>query len=110
MRGACLASGEGYADNKMSKKTVARFFAYFCYIICKDFDKNANEKIGGEDDVVEIDESLCGKLKFGRGDPSKRRQTWAFEVCPGIPEEHLQLYVPKIKEPKPPFSQSSKRK
>ena len=54
MRGACLVSGEGYADNEMSKRTVARFFAYFRYIICKDFDKNANEKIGGEDDVVEI--------------------------------------------------------
>ena len=45
MRGACLASGEGYADNDMSKRTVARFFAYFWYIICKDFDKNANEKL-----------------------------------------------------------------
>ena len=35
-------------------------------------------KIGGQEDVVEIEDTLCGKLKFGRGDPTKRRRTWVF--------------------------------
>ena len=87
----------------MSSKTVTRFFNYFSHIICKDYLKTT-VKIGGTNDVIEIDESLCGKLKFGRGDPTKRRRTWVFggvsratgqafaEVCPNNKRTKAALY------------------
>ena len=40
------------------------------------------EKLGGENKIVELDESMFGKMKFGRGDPRKRRRAWVFGmVC-----------------------------
>ena len=78
---------------------MARFFSYFRYIICKDYAKN-HEKIGGEDDVVEIDESLCGKLKYGRGDPSKRRRTWVFGGVSRVSGKAFALVCPNNKRTK----------
>ena len=69
INGACMPISGDYKDTLMSSKTVTKFFNYFSHIICKDYLKT-RVKIGGPEDVVEIDETLCGKLKFGRGDPT----------------------------------------
>ena len=43
------------------------------------------KKLGGAGQICEIDESMCGKCKFGKGDRSKRRRTWVFG---GIMRKH----------------------
>ena len=40
------------------------------------------EKLGGANQIVEIDESMLGKMEFGRGYPRKKRRAWVFGmVC-----------------------------
>ena len=74
---ACMPSTPGYKDCFMSYSTISKWFKYFTYICCQDYDKT-NYKIGGDKEIVEIDESLFGKPKYSRGDFSKRRRTWVF--------------------------------
>ena len=73
---ACLPA-EGYANNGMSNETVNRWFQYFRYICNADINER-HTKIGGEGKIVEMDESMFGKMKYGKGDPTKRRRTWVF--------------------------------
>ena len=41
-------------------------------------DRGRTKKLGGVGQICEIDEFMCGKCKFGKGDRSKRRGTWIF--------------------------------
>ena len=61
----------------MSTETICKWNKFFTYICCQDYEKNY-QQIGGVNEIVEIDESMFGKLKYGRGDPSFRRRTWVF--------------------------------
>ena len=73
---ACLPA-EGYADNGMSNSTVNRWYQYFCFLCNKDI-KKIHFKIGGVGKIVEMGESMFGKMKYGKGNPTKRRRTWVF--------------------------------
>ena len=74
---ACLPSDLRYTENGMSSETIAKWNKYFRYICVQDYKKNKG-KLGGIGEICEIDETLCGKLKFGKGDPTKRRRCWVF--------------------------------
>ena len=74
---ACLPCDPEYKECSMSTETVCKWNKYFTYICCKDYEQNY-EQIGGVNEIVEIDESMFGKLKYGRGDPTVRRRTWVF--------------------------------
>ena len=74
---ACFPTSAGYKDCLMSFSTISKWFKYFTFICCKDYDEK-NHKIGGEEEIVEIDESLFGKPKYSKGDFSKRRRKWVF--------------------------------
>ena len=103
INGASMPSSGDYNDTLMSSKTLRKFYNYFCHIICKDYLKT-KVKIGGPNDIIEIDESLCGKMKFGRGDRSKRRRAWVFggvsratgqafaAICPNNKRTKASLY------------------
>ena len=76
---ACLPSDPAYKDNYMSTKTISKWNKFFMHICAKDYMKKGI-KLGGdnEEDICEIDETMCGKMKFGKGDPRKRRRQWVF--------------------------------
>ena len=74
---ACLPTTPGYKECSMSFSTISKWFKYFTFICCKDYD-DTNHKIGGHKEIVEIDESLFGKPKYSKGDFSKRRRRWVF--------------------------------
>ena len=67
----------GYKETHLSCKTITKWFSYFRYL-CMEDAKNNVVKIGGPDDVVEMDETMCGKMKYGKGDPRTRRRQWLF--------------------------------
>ena len=65
----------------MSPTSINKWFSYFRLLCCKNWIENI-EKIGGENCTVEMDESMFGKMKYGRGDGRKRRRAWVFGmVC-----------------------------
>jgi transposase-like protein len=77
----CCLPSEDYRDCSMSPSSVNKWFTYLRSLCCKDWYENLS-KLGGEGFVIEMDESLFGKLKYGRGDPTKRRRAWVFGmVC-----------------------------
>ena len=78
INGACLPSDPGYKENSMSSKTVAKYTKFFRYICVNDYKLNMKKKLGGVGEICEIDESMCGKCKFGKGDRNKRRGQWIF--------------------------------
>lgn len=78
INGACLPSDPNYNENSMSSRTVLKYNKYFRFICVKDYNDNMKKKLGGVGQICEIDESMCGKCKFGKGDRSKRRGTWIF--------------------------------
>ena len=94
MNGCCLPCDSEYKDNAMSTKTVAKWNQFFRFICVQDYEKN-RKPLGEIGQICEIDESLFGKKKFGKGDGSKRRQRWVFGgviretneqfmvICPG---------------------------
>ena len=112
INGACLPSDPTYNENSMSSRTVLKYNKYFRYICVNDYNVNMKKKLGGVGQICEIDESMCGKCKFGKADRSKRRGTWIFggimrnnenqegfafaEICP-------------IKEPKKCYSKLFKK-
>ena len=74
---ACLPMVEGFKECSMSFSTISKWFKFFTYICCKDYDEK-RQMIGGSQEIVEIDESLFGKAKYSRGNFSKRRRRWVF--------------------------------
>ena len=50
-------------------------FSYF-RLLCMRAQKKDAKKIGREGDIVEMDESQCGKCKYWLGDIRKRRRAW----------------------------------
>ena len=94
MNGCCLPSDSEYKENFMSTKTVAKWNQFFRYLCVQDYQRNKGH-IGKVGQICEIDESLFGKKKYGKGDGSKRRQRWVFggimretgevfmSICPG---------------------------
>ena len=75
-RETCLPV-EGYQNSKISSQTINKWFAYFRHLCVEDAKKN-QMKIGAIGFIVEIDETMCGKLKFGLGDGTDRRRAWIF--------------------------------
>ncbi len=67
----------GYKECSMSFETISKWNKYFTFICCQDYKAKFN-KIGETGEIVEIDESMFGKMKYGRGDGRKRRKTWVF--------------------------------
>ena len=59
------------ATRKPTCKTINKWFSYFRFL-CMEDAKNNVEKIGGEDDVVEMDETMCGKMKYGKSEPEEK--------------------------------------
>ncbi|GFQ97072.1 nuclease HARBI1 [Trichonephila clavata] len=53
-------------DLKINKNTVVDWYM-FCREVCMIACVNESAKLGGESAIVEIDESLFGKMKYGRG-------------------------------------------
>ena len=94
MNACCLPSDSEYKENFMSTKTVAKWNQFFRYLCVQDYQRN-KKHIGEIGQICEIDESLFGKKKYGKGDGSKRRQRWVFggimretsevfmKICPG---------------------------
>ena len=68
---------EGYQISHLSDQTINKWFAYFRHICIRDI-ANQPPVIGGEGDVVEMDETMCGKNKYGKGDRRPRRRQWVF--------------------------------
>ena len=66
-----------YADNGLSDKTVNKWNQYFRWLCAQDI-KKKHKKVGGRSMIVEMDESLFGKLKFGKGSAAQRRRKWVF--------------------------------
>ena len=66
-----------YVEDKLSPNSIAKWNKYFRYLCKEDYLKNRT-KVGGKNRIVEIDETMCGKLKYGKGDPTKRRGAWVF--------------------------------
>ena len=48
---------EGYKEKHLSRKTINKWFSYF-RLLCMRAQKSSTTKIGGEGDVVELDESM----------------------------------------------------
>ena len=66
-----------YADNGLSDKTLNKWNQYFRWLCAQDI-KKKHKKVGGRSSIVEMDESLFGKLKYGKGSASQRRRKWVF--------------------------------
>ena len=62
---------EGFEDRSLSTRTINRWFRFFRMLCRQDFRKN-KDKIGGEGTIIEGDESLFGKIKYGRGAKKNR--------------------------------------
>ncbi|GFR04131.1 putative transposase-like protein [Trichonephila clavata] len=62
-------------DLKINKNTVVDWYM-FCREVCMIACVNESAKLGGEGAIVEIDESLFGKMKYGRGKSVKG--SWVF--------------------------------
>ena len=72
---------EGYQDRTLSSRTVLRWFRFFRSLCRKDYWEN-KVKIGGAGTIIEGDESMFGKMKFGKGFSVNRRRAWVFGmVC-----------------------------
>ena len=77
----CILPDENNIDTLLSHNTVSLGFNYFRKLCVNDWLENV-EKLGGANQIVEIDESMFGKMEFGRGYPRKRRRAWVFGmVC-----------------------------
>ena len=61
----------------MSPNTMNKGFSYF-RLLCMRAQKKVTSKIGGGGDIVEMDETMCSKCKYGLGDSKKRRRQWVF--------------------------------
>ena len=68
---------DGYKETHLSRNTINKWFSYF-RLLCMRAQKKVVTKIGGEGDIVEMDETMCGKCKYGLGDGRKRRRAWVF--------------------------------
>ena len=68
---------EGYKVTKLSSQTINKWFSYFRYLCVKDI-QDRPPVIGEPGDVVEMDETLCGKRKYNKGQGSCYRSRWLF--------------------------------
>ena len=68
---------ENYQDRTTSSRTILRWFKFFRWICVKDYRKT-NTKLGGYGVILEGDESMFGKMKYGKGNGSRRRRAWGF--------------------------------
>ena len=91
-----MQPNENYADNSMSTATVNRWFTYFRHLCCIDWLESL-EKIGGKGSIIEIDESMFGKLKYGRGDGRVRRRAWVFGMVCRETNQHVLWLCPRDK-------------
>ncbi|GFX86942.1 mitotic-spindle organizing protein 2A [Trichonephila clavipes] len=66
-------------DLKINKNTVVDWYM-FCREVCMVACVNESAKLGGEGKIVEIDESLFGKMKYGKGKRVKVIREW---ILPG---------------------------
>ena len=69
----------GFTKKTLSDKTISFWLEVFRLCVGQEMvSKEANKKIGGPGFEVEIDESLFGSLKYGRGNPYRHRQCWVL--------------------------------
>ncbi|GFU67482.1 mitotic-spindle organizing protein 2A [Trichonephila clavipes] len=62
-------------DVRVNKNTVVDWYM-FCREVCMVAVLNESEPLGGEGKIVEIDESMFGKMKYGKGKPVNGQ--WVF--------------------------------
>ncbi|GFS82318.1 hypothetical protein TNCV_3340381 [Trichonephila clavipes] len=55
-------------DVRVNKNTVVDWYM-FCREVCMVEGLKESEPLGGEGKIVEIDESMFGKMKYGKGKP-----------------------------------------
>ena len=85
----------GYIDKILTNKTISHWWEILRLCVGQDMsDRESGHKIGGVGFEVEIDESLFGGVKYGRGNPFRHRQCWVLggkcrqtgqcflEICP----------------------------
>lgn len=97
-------------DTEISKKTIAAFYKKIRQrvIVWYDMFKQETGKIGGENTIVQVDETLIGKMKSGKGRVPKG--TWVvgmvssdgdlrLEVCPRRNRETLEEVIKKHVKP-----------
>ena len=79
IEGGASKGEDGYHEHKLSNKTIAHWFEIFRLCVGQEMvNRDKDKKIGGVDYEVEIDESLFGTLKYGRGNPFRHRQCWVL--------------------------------
>ncbi|GFU23570.1 putative transposase-like protein [Trichonephila clavipes] len=62
-------------DARVNKNTVVDWYM-FCREVCMAAVLKESEPLGGEGKIVEIDESMFGKMKYGKGKPANGQ--WVF--------------------------------
>ncbi|CAF0747971.1 unnamed protein product [Brachionus calyciflorus] len=62
---------------KISRYTVSKIFKYLRLCCCVFIDKT-NIKLGGKSCIIEIDESLFGKVKYNKGKDLRKKKVWVF--------------------------------
>ena len=67
----------GYKETHLSSNTMNKWFSYF-RLLCMRAQKKVTSEIGGGGDIVEMDETMCSKCKYGLGDSKNRRRQWVF--------------------------------
>ena len=67
----------GYVEQLLADSTIAKWWELLRMCVGQDMVDRSN-KIGGVGLEVEIDESLFGGVKYGRGNPFRHRQCWVL--------------------------------
>ena len=91
----------GYKETYLCGNTINKWFSYFRYLCMEDAMKNV-QKIGGEDDVVEMDETMCGKMKYGKEIQPREEDSGFLAASPGAPASFSWPCAPKTSEPERP--------
>ena len=79
MEGPDCPTQPGFIKKKLSNKTIAFWLEVFRICVGQEMvAKEAENQAGGPGFEVEIDESLFGTVKYGRGNPFRHRQCWVL--------------------------------
>ncbi|RNA02341.1 transposase [Brachionus plicatilis] len=78
----------------ISRNTIIKFQKLLRIVALKALNKS-NFRLGGENKIVEIDESLFVKVKHFKGKDLRRRQIWVFGIYERITKRSLFIAVPK---------------
>ncbi|CAF0934340.1 unnamed protein product [Brachionus calyciflorus] len=81
-------------EKKVSRYTVSKLFTYLRHFCAIDLERS-KIKLGGKNSIVEIDESLFGKVKYNRGKDLRKKQVWVFGL---IERNTKKCYVQVVKD------------